>query len=114
MERRQSRAERSRSLGQNADGRNASEQRRRRHRLPERGGADDPEDRAGAENEQAQGREPRRRHPDRQRHEERGGKPGNRTYSDHDAERQSPQDRGRQKRAYGHSGAVEAEREADA
>src|SRR5215468_1451562 len=48
------RAERARTVAHDVDGGDSAEQRGRRHRLPQRGGRDHPQDRTGAEQEEAE------------------------------------------------------------
>ncbi len=106
--------ERARALRENAHGGDAPEQLAGRHGLAECRGADDPEDRSDAEQEEAESREQRRRVPDRQRDARPipGGRTGGRCRRP--ARRCSRlRMRRREKRPQHHAGAVDGEDQAD-
>src|SRR5258708_18522987 len=71
-----------------ADGGDSAKEFLRGYEVAQRGGADHPEDRADAEQEEAQSGEQRGGYPDGENHDDRRGQPGDRTDGDDRPERQ--------------------------
>ena len=106
-------SDRAGAVGERVDGRHPPQQFGRRHGLAQRRGADDPEDRSGAEQKEAQRGKHRARHHNRGHDRQRAGEAEDRTNRHHRAKRDSRHDPGGQHCADDHAKAEHAENDAD-